>query len=117
MKKLQLSLFALAMFMFMGADAQTVRIGLGYHGGSVSTSEGQEMVVTTTSSSTKPINLSSGAGIPVTAAFGMDIMDNVGFEFGLNYLLGSDQTAVDADLQALNASTGRAIFLQALIFS
>ena len=47
MKKLQLSLFAVAMFMFMGADAQYVRVGFGYAGSSVATSEGQEVVITT----------------------------------------------------------------------
>lgn len=105
MKKLQLSLFAVAMFMYMGADAQYVRVGFGYHGGSVSTTEGMETVVTSTSSSQKAVNLSSGKGIPVTAAFGMDIMDNVGFEFGLNYLLGSDQTAADVDFQPTSTTT------------
>jgi|GEM_PF-5368528 len=105
MKKLQLSFLAAAMFMFMSADAQYVRLGFGYHGNSVSTSSGSTMTLTATSSTQTAVNLSSGKGIPVTGAFGMDIMDNVGFEFGLNFLMGSNQTAIDADLQVLNSST------------
>lgn len=90
------------MFLFMGANAQTVRLGVGYHGGGVATAEGSELTVTPTSSSEMAVNLSSGPGILVNGAFGMDIMDNVGFDIGLNYLLGSSQTAVNADLTAVN---------------